>query len=243
MRLSAGVTWRRRVFDAQGLTQVPPGPHVDRLARRSIGTIRGSTPCYDDIGQVLTSMGVSFEPYAGAYDCDLLFINCGTSDHFDVRALHHFVMEGGCLYASDLTSGLIQSVFPGTLRVAGTGSPGRVEAQVTDAELREVAGDRVPIHFDMPGWTLLEGCKGETLVKAARGTPYAGRPLMVGVELGKGALFYTSFHNRAQASEQEKVLLQLLVLKQIGASSHTTLAQASKSVGVSLTALRMRADK
>jgi hypothetical protein len=79
-------------------------------------------------------------------------------------------------------------------------------------------------------------------VRAARGTPYAGRPLMIGAEVGKGALFYTSFHNRAQASEQEKVLLQLLVLKQIGASAHTTLAQASRSVGVSLTALKMQAD-
>jgi hypothetical protein len=243
MRLSTGVTWRRRVFDAPGLTQVPPGPYLDRLACRSIGSIRVSTPRYDDIGQVLTSMGVSFESFAGSYDCDLLFINCGTSDYFDLRSLHSFVMEGGCLYASDLTSGLIQDVFPGILRFAGSGSPGRVEAQVTDAELREVAGDRVTIHFDMPDWTLLEGCEGETLVQAAPGTAYAGRPLMVGVELGRGALFYTSFHNRAQASEQEKVLLQLLVLKQIGASSHTTLAQASKSVGVSLSALRMQADK
>src|ERR687885_146286 len=135
MRLSAGVTWRRRAFDAPGLTQVPPGPYVDRLARRSIGSIRVSTPGYDDIGQVLTSMKVSFEPFAGSYDCDLLFMNCGTSDSFDARSLHSFVMDGGCLYASDLTSGMIQNVFPGALRLAGSGSPGRVEAQVTDAEL------------------------------------------------------------------------------------------------------------
>jgi len=69
---------------------------------------------------------------------------------------------------------------------------------------------------------------------------------MVEVEFGDGAVFYTSFHNRAQVSEQERVLLQLrvlvLVLKQISTSSNTTVAQASRSLGISLTALKRRAD-
>jgi len=55
-------------------------------------------------------------------------------------------------------------------------------------------------------------------------------------------VFYTSFHNRAQVSEQERILLQLLVLKQISTSPSTTVAQASKSLGISLTALKRRAD-
>lgn len=61
---------------------------------------------------------------------------------------------------------------------------------------------------------------------------YAGRPLMVEVEFEDGAVFYTSFHNRAQVPAQEKVLLQLLVLKQISTSSNTTVAQASQSLGI-----------
>jgi hypothetical protein len=65
---------------------------------------------------------------------------------------------------------------------------------------------------------------------------------MVEVEVGNGAVFYTSFHNRAQVSEQEKILLQLLVLKQISTSSKTTVAQASRSLGISLTGLKKRAD-
>jgi hypothetical protein len=63
---------------------------------------------------------------------------------------------------------------------------------------------------------------------------------MVEVEVGNGAVFYTSFHNRAQVSEQEKILLQFLVLKQISTSSKTTVAQASRSLGISLTALKKR---
>lgn len=64
---------------------------------------------------------------------------------------------------------------------------------------------------------------------------------MVEVEFGDGAVFYTSFHNRAQVSEQEKILLQLLVLKQISTSSSMTVAQASRSLGINLTALKRRA--
>jgi hypothetical protein len=94
----------------------------------------------------------------------------------------------------------------------------------------------------MPSWSVLRECQGETLVEAAEGTAYAGRPLMVEVEYGDGVVFYTSFHNHAQVSEQERILLQLLVLKQISASSNTTVAQAGQSLGISLTALRRRAD-
>jgi hypothetical protein len=93
----------------------------------------------------------------------------------------------------------------------------------------------------MGSWSVLNGCQGETLVEAAAGTRYAGKPLMVEVEVGNGAVFYTSFHNRAQVSTHEKILLQLLVLKQISTSSKTTLAKASQSLGINLTALKRRA--
>jgi hypothetical protein len=66
---------------------------------------------------------------------------------------------------------------------------------------------------------------------------------MVEVEFGEGAVFYTSFHNRAQLSKQEKVLLQLLVLKQIGTSSNATVAQTSRSLGISLTGLTQNSDR
>jgi hypothetical protein len=234
--------WRRRVFDAPGLTQSPPGPYLAKLARRWSRKIYVTSPGYDNIGEVLNSMGVVFEPFKGAYDCDLLFVNCGTGDPVDSASLQRFVHAGGCLYASDLTSGLIASTFPGMFRFSGSGSAGKVAANVVDDELRQLVGDSTTVKFDMGSWSILEGCQGETLVEAARGTAYAGRPLMVEVEFGNGAVFYTSFHNRAQASKQERVLLQLLVLKQISTSSNTTIAQASQALGISLTALKKRAD-
>jgi hypothetical protein len=201
-----------------------------------------TSPNWDNIGEVLTSMGVMFEPFAGEYDCDLLFVNCGTADLVDPVSLQRFVYAGGCLYASDLMSGLISGAFPGMFRFGGSGRAGMVNASILDEELRQVVGDSTTIHFDMSSWSVLEECQGSTLVQAAQESAYAGRPLMVEVEFGEGAVFYTSFHNRAQVSEQEKILLQLLVLKQISTSSHTTVAQASKSLGISLSTLKRHVD-
>jgi hypothetical protein len=237
-RKVAVMRWQRRSFTATGLTQVPPGPHIDKLARHSIGTIKVTEPNYDNIGEVLSAMGVSFEPFDHNYDCDLLFMNCGSGDELNPTAVRHFVEGGGCLYASDLTSGFLSLTFPGSFNFQGQGRPGMVNAQIIDPELQAIVGRTTTIHFDMGAWSILQSCSGDTLVEAAPGSNYAGLPLMVGVEVGRGAVFYTSFHNSAQASDQEKVLLQLLVLKQIGAKSNTTMEQASRSVGVSLTALK-----
>jgi hypothetical protein len=230
------------MFDSPGMTQFPPGPHLAKLARHWSRKIYVTSPRWDNIGEVLSSMGVMFEPFRGAYDCDLLFVNCGTKDRLDSASLQRFVDAGGCVYASDLTSSLIAEAFPGMFRFRGSGRPGLIAADVVDHELREVVGGSITMRFDMTKWSVLEGCQGETLVEAAQGTAYAGRPLMVEVEFGDGAVFYTSFHNRAQVSEQEKVLLQLLVLKQISAWSKTTVVQASRSLGIRLTALKRPTD-
>lgn len=233
--------WRRRVFDSTGMTQAPAGPYRDKLAQGSIETIAVTTPSYDDIGEVLTMMGVAYEPFSGAYHCDLLFMNCGTSDWLDVNEVRQFVEGGGCLYASDLTTDFLNQAFPGRFQFEGHGSAGAVAATVVDAELQSVIGCNVTVHFDMGSWSMLGRSAGNVLVEAVT-APHAGRPIMVGLEIGRGAVFYTSFHNRAQASAQEQALLQLLVLKQIGARSHVSLEEAGRAVGVNLKALKARAD-
>jgi len=213
------------------------------VARRWTRKIYVTSPGWDNIGEVLKSMGVAFEPFTGGYDCDLLFVNCGTKDRLDQARLQRFVYAGGCLYASDLTSGLIAAAFPGMFQFGGSGQAGKVVANIVDDELRQIVGKSIKIHFDMGSWAILQGCQGEILVEAAKSTAYGGRPLMVEVEFGEGAVFYTSFHNRAQLSKQEKVLLQLMVLKQISTASNTTVTQTSRSLGISLTGLKLNADR
>ena len=222
--------WRRRKFDGSGLTQYPPGPHLEKWNRQRVLV---TTPHYDDIGQILKSMKVEFKPFRGTYDCEILFINCGTSDHIDPVALARFVGAGGCVYASDHADHVINQAFPGAFQFAGhTGDTGHLTVDVVDAELGEILGAHMTIEFDMGAWTQLHGCRGEVLLAHAK------QPIMAYVEHDKGSVFYTSFHNKAQTSEHEKRLLQLLVLKQFSATTHRTLAQAGRALGLSLDTMR-----
>ena len=165
--------WRRRVFDAPGLTQAPPGPYLEVLGRRWKRTIYVTRPSYDDIGQILKSMGVEFKPFRGRYNCDLLFANCCTPDKLEPKRLRSFVQSGGCLYASDYVIDIVDAAFPGIFRFGRTGKTGNVAANVVDDELRQLIGNTTTIQFDTI-WKILDECKGTTLVEAARGTPYAG---------------------------------------------------------------------
>lgn len=228
--------WSRQTFTAFGVTQYPPGPHLDRLSHHQ--KVYVTTPGNDNIGQILAAMNVDYEPFAGDYDCTILFINCDTPDRVDAAALAEFVRSGGCLYASDHADRLISRAFPNLFSFGGrVGKAGRVTAAVVDPELAQIVGPTITIQFDMDAWTILRRCEGVTLLRA-EGSPYSGRPIMAYVEYGHGSVFYTCFHNRAQASEQEKRLLQLLVLKQISVTSRTTVEQAGRSLGISLVAIR-----
>ena len=50
-----------------------------------------------------------------------------------------------------------------------------------------------------------------------------GKPLMVEVPYGRGRIYYTSFHNHAQASEREIALLNILVLTQLSEKNQNSI--------------------
>ena len=113
---------------------------------------------------------------------------------------------------------------------------------VIDQELQEIAGTKLSITFDLGHWVLLNSSKGEVLLRASSNNrpKYANRPIMVKVKYGKGLIFYTSFHNYAQASEKEKALLQLLLLKQFGSNSNTSISDASSDLGVDIDEIKSK---
>lgn len=228
--------WRRRVVDSAGVTEYPPGPHLHRLGQHKVLVTR---PGNDNIGEILASMGVEFEPFEGSFDCSLLFVNCGTPDKVDPRGLGEFVRSGGCVYASDHADTLIAQAFPGLFDFGGhSGSRGQVSADIIDPELKDVLGGQIDVEFDMGAWTVLRRGKAEALLTAAKGSQQAGNPIMAYAEYGAGSIFYTCFHNKAQTSDREKRLLQLLVVKQFSAKSDQSFEQASKSLGLALNEIR-----
>ncbi|QIK67372.1 hypothetical protein G7072_14375 [Nocardioides sp. HDW12B] len=223
-------------MDSTGVTEFPPGPHLSRLGHQKVFVTR---PGNDNIGEILTSMGVEFEPFDGSFECSLLFVNCGTPDQVDPRGLAEFVRSGGCLYASDHADTLIAQAFPGVFDFGGrSGSRGQVSAEVIDPELKDVLGGRIDVEFDMGAWAVLRRGKAESLLTAAKGSQQAGNPIMAYAKYGEGSIFYTCFHNKAQTSDRETRLLQLLVVKQFSATSNRSFEQAGKSLGLALDEIR-----
>jgi len=203
-----------------------------------------SSPQYDNIGQILDSMKINYTSFNNKqYDCDVLFLNCGTPDHVDTQKLESFVKKGGCLYASDFVGDIIAVAFPGLLNLAGhVGEVMTMPVDVIDKELREISGAKLNVTFDLGGWVLVNSSKGEVLLRSSNNNPskYASKPIMVRVKYGNGLIFFTSFHNYAQASEREKALLQLLLLRQFGAISNSNIESTSSDFGVNLDEIKSK---
>lgn len=225
--------WNRRSFDSRGLTQYPAGAHLSALTPKL--SIRVTTVgTWDDIGQVLRNMGVDYEAFDGEFDSTILFANCGTPDVVDVSRLRSFVEAGGCLYASDLQAATVLAAFPDLFRSGQGISTGGLEASVEDPELAEIIGNSVHIHFDTGG-RVLESDVGVTILR----DPVSAQPIMLEVPAGKGAVFFTSFHNHSQATKNERQLLQLLVLKQIGRTTNKSVAAAGRDLGLQFDSSRV----
>jgi hypothetical protein len=213
--------------------------------KKRIPKICVSSSGCDDIGNILDSIKIKYRDFNDAeYDCDVLFLNCLTDDDVDPDELERFVKNGGCLYASCYMDEVIDEAFPGIFDFAGHNGEGNItlKTDVIDAELKEHIGNhQIEINFDT-SWAMMDGVEGDVLLRASSNNKrkYAGIPIMVKVKYGKGLIFYTSFHNHAQASEREKALLQMLLLKQFGSNANASMVDASSDLGVDLDAIKSK---
>lgn len=228
--------------------QLAKSPYVSAMQKMSSAALRPpklsiqvTSPCYDDIGKILKSLKVPYKSYNGTFNCDILFMNCGSSDIVDTGSLAKFVKKGGVLYASDLTSSTISAAFPEIFNFKGDiGNPGKITAKVLDMELREVIGEMIKIEFDLDNWSVLKSISNGDIILRSEKTKL---PIMVVVPVGRGKIFYTCFHNHAQTSRQEEILLELLVLKQIGTYQSWSLKQTCVSMGINLNSYKEEMKK
>ena len=129
----------------------------------------------DDMGQVLTNMGRSWEQISWtdlenfeklkAYQA--VFINCGSTWNAEEasESLERYVAEGGALYASDFAIDFIMQAFPGYLELAEghgyVGEVGYVKANVTDSGLAAFLDPQSPpstvtVYYDLPAWVVID---------------------------------------------------------------------------------------
>ena len=192
-------------------------------------SIAVSEPGCDDIGSILDSMGIKYEPYSAIrYNCDILFINCLTSDEFDSGELKKYVEEGGCLYASCYADEIVKPAFREMIESDHSGSPHKELVLVEDEELKEIVGNSIMVEFDTAWAQIYKAYDARVILRSSK----TNLPIMISANRGNGMIFFTCFHNRAQASEKEHALLQLMVLRQIGANSGKSLEAAGREFGV-----------
>jgi len=212
--------------------------------KKQIPKICVSSPGCDDIGDILDSLNVRHKSFESrGYTCDILFLNCLTDDYIDPDELRSFVEKGGCLYASCYMDEIIDQAFPGLFDFAGhNGKPMKeMKVDVVDKELLEYVGQQISVEFDTQ-WAMLNSARGDVILRASSDnkSKYANKPIMVKVKYGRGLIFFTSFHNHAQASEKEKALLQLLLLKQFGSNSNSSILDASSELGVNIDEIKSK---
>jgi len=159
--------------------------------------------------------------------------------------LRDWVFNGGSLYASDWAYIYIKEAFPNNINFPVNpmiGSVQSVKANVEDDGLKAVLGSSIiDLNFNLSGWVVIDDVPSGTKVylsgtystsessslsKLRNGlvnrqlllsspTGIKSGPLMVSFKYGQGNVIFTTFHNEPQATEQEKKLLEYLILRPI----------------------------
>lgn len=196
-----------------------------------------TSPKFDNIAEVLKSMKVNYEAFNGKFDCDILFINCGTTDVILGSSLKEYVHNGGQVYLSDLASKYVTEAFPNMATFVNNTKACKLTATVEDPDLIQYIGKEITVELDLSAWSLITSTKANVLLRSKgsiKELQAKGKPLMISFNYGKGKVFYTSFHNHRQASQSEKTLLQVLVLKQMAEKAEMSIEDMNRLIGLNL---------
>jgi hypothetical protein len=154
----------------------------------------------------------------------MIFINCGVDADFYledvpeiVENLKDYVATGGLLYASDLEAPLIMAMFPDQILDIGDGDEQMVQASVVHTGLAAFLDGRttVQIMYNLDGWSTLADIGGEARVLLQgnySGFPTGQNdPLAIVIHSGEGQVVHTTFHNNAQATDDQFAVLRYFV--------------------------------
>ena len=205
--MEAGEIDERLVFEEIESIEESDYPNYS-VERPLIGVTHGAT---DNVGQILRvfSRGAEIQIIEGAYTARQLisfsgiFINCGSHYGISSEALREYVYNGGVVYASDHAGYNIKAAFPelfdyevvsGALTVRNAG--------VVHSGLASHMGlEYFNIVFDLGGWYIITQMPDNATTYIQGYIPGRGvTPLAISFNYGEGTVFFTSFHNSAQAS-------------------------------------------
>ena len=194
---------------------------------------------YDDLGKILTKLGYKYKKTNSPdhacnkkllSNCKALFVACGADlsvSNKNKDVIREYVRKGGAIYASDLASSFIDSVFPGKITFDSSSYDNGIKVNVKDPGLAEVIGSNINLHHDTEIHGVEKVSEGvQVLIEGPREKNARKRyPYLVLFHYGEGLVIYTVFHNSEQVSKTEKKLLNYLVFRPLMSSAATKAAQ------------------
>jgi len=183
---------------------------------------------HDNVGQILRHFGagVDFHPLSRENATNLeslkefyaVFINCGSHRHIDPRILSSFVHQGGIVYASDHAVRVLQPAFPGIIEFASSPTQVVSQANIVHSTLAShMRVNNLDVIFDLDGWYAITNLDDKATVYIEgniRGDTRRGViPLAMSFDYGEGTVFYTSFHNSAQATSHMINFIEYLIFR------------------------------
>lgn len=209
---------------------------------------------YDDIGGVLTSMGYSSDiiadsalsSYATLSPYKAVFLNCSALCDENAEAaaesLRTFALNGGAIYASDWAYIYVQKAFGNSVvkyyDSAKSGDTGLYMCSVMDEGLLDYLGTgTIELNLNLGGWVPIESvaAEGKTYLMGLNDAAYpayvAGNPMLAAFRYGKGMVVYTTFHNEAQLTTTQTLLMEYITLIALTAGMSDTLADYMEAKG------------
>jgi len=205
--IEAGEIDERLVFEEIEPTVESDYPYYS-IERPLIGVTPRSA---DNVGQILRvfSRGAEIQIIEGVnavrqlLSFSGLFINCGSHNGINSEVLREYVYNGGVVYASDHAGSNIKEAFPGLFDYEVVSAALTVRnADVVHSGLASHMGlEYFNIVFDMSGWYIITHMPDNATTYIQGYIPGHGvTPLAISFNYGEGTVFFTSFHNSAQAS-------------------------------------------
>ncbi len=177
------------------------------------GKIAVTPAHWDDIGEVLSSLGFDYDEIEVADLTKLetlkqystVYINCSYDlDQWAEQAgpvLKQYVQEGGVIYASDYANSIMQESFPGKINFYNPyGDP---ELLYSAARSGESGVFRTGTRVHMTGPSSVPELTGNI-------------PYVLTFTEGDGEVLYTSFHNEAQTTAQVQKVLEWFAVRTHG---------------------------
>jgi hypothetical protein len=154
----------------------------------------------------------------------IIFVNCGAGASFlpddRVTALRNYIDNGGTLYVSDLEQDYAEEIYPGTAAFNSNTGTQTVRAGIETNDLEQFVGkDSVDIAYDLAAWERVTSVSDTTSYPTPEpllsGQPdelsSGSEPLAITYDADPGRLVYTTFHNEAGATADQRVVLKYYV--------------------------------